>query len=74
MSSFSRVPNVAFRENHWLNESTMLLYLNSYIESTRHKLGLNDNLFALVTFDRFNAQYTEKEFYVSLLIKIIMYM
>ena len=59
---------MTFRENHWLSESTMLLYMAKillpYIELTRHKLGLNDNQFALVMFNKFNAQCTEREFYM----------
>ena len=42
----------------------MLLYLEKilfpYIESTRQKLGLDGNQFALVIFDRFTAQCTER--------------
>ena len=56
--------NVIFTENHRSNESTMLLYLEKilfpYIESTRQKLGLDGNQFALVIFDRFTAQCTER--------------
>ena len=56
--------NVTFTDNHWSNETTMLEYLEKiifpYITSTREKLGLDDNQSALVIFDRFRAQCTDR--------------
>ena len=56
--------NVIFTDNHWSNETTMLAYLEKilfpYIISTREKLGLEHNQPALVIFDRFCAQYTDR--------------
>ena len=56
--------NVTFTDNHWSNETTMLAYLEKilfpYIISTREKLGLEHNQPALVIFDRFRAQCTDR--------------
>ena len=56
--------NITFIHNHWSNEITMLQYLEKilfpYIESTKEKLGLDVNQSALVIFDRFHAQCTER--------------
>ena len=56
--------DITFMDNHWSNEITMLQYLEKilflYIESTKEKLGLDVNQSALIIFDRFHAQCTER--------------
>ena len=56
--------NVTFTHNHWANEGTTEEYIKSillpYIQKTRSKLSLEDNHPALVIYDRFKAQCTDR--------------
>lgn len=55
--------NMVFTPNHWANEETMLVYLQTillpYIQQKRSELGLVNNHPALVIFNQFKAQTTE---------------
>ena len=56
--------HVTFTDNHWSNEVTMLEYINKilvpYIEKKRSDLKLKPDQRALVLFDVFKAQCTDK--------------
>lgn len=55
-----------YTENHWSNQNTMIQYLEKilfpYIEKKHLELKLHANYPALVLFDRFKGQCTEKIF------------
>ena len=59
--------HVTYSENHWANEATMVDYLEKilfpYIEKKRHELQLHEDYPALVLFNRFRGQCTEKKIY-----------
>ena len=56
--------HITCSDNHWSNESTMIAYLQNilfpYIDCKREELNLGVNFPALVMFDNFKAQRTEK--------------
>ena len=56
--------HITCSDNHWSNESTMIAYLQNilfpYIDCKREQLKLGVNFPALVIFDNFKAQRTEK--------------
>ena len=56
--------HITFTPNHWANEDTMVAYLYNillpYVTSTRKNLQLSDTFPALVLFDHFKAQLTER--------------
>jgi hypothetical protein len=58
--------HITYTENHWANEATMVDYLKKilfpYIEKKRHELQLHEDYPALVLFDRFRGQCTERIF------------
>ena len=55
---------LCYTENHWLNEETMMAYLQNillpYVTKTRKHLRLADTHPCLVIFDQFKAQTTQK--------------
>ena len=56
--------HITCSDNHWSNESTMIVYLQNilfpYIDCKREQLKLGANFPVLVIFDNFKAQRTEK--------------
>jgi len=58
--------DITFTENHWSNETVMVDYLEKilfpYIEKKRMELKLNADHPALVIFDRFRGQCTQRIF------------
>ncbi len=63
---FPKCWHVTYTENHWANEKTTEDYINlvllPYVEQKRTELSLPSDQPALVIFDRFKAQCTEKIF------------
>ena len=59
--------HVTYSENHWANEATMVDYLEKilfpYIEKKRHELQLHEDYPALVLFNQFRGQCTERKIY-----------
>ena len=55
--------NIAHTINHWCNEETMILYIQSiiipYVAEKRKSLTLPPSQYALVIFDKFQGQTTE---------------
>ena len=72
---FSSDWHITCSDNHWSNESTMIAYLQDilfpYIDCKREQLKLGANFPALVIFDNFKAQRTEK---VLKLLRTIIFM
>ena len=62
--SFSPIWHITFTENHWSNEKAMVDYLEKilfpYIERKRHEIKVHLDFPALVVFDQFQGQWTEK--------------
>ena len=56
--------HITFTPNHWANEDTMVAYLYNillpYVTATRQNLQLADTFPALVLFDHFKGQLTER--------------
>ena len=56
--------HITFTPNHWANEDTMVAYIYNillpYVTSTHKNLQLSDTFPALVLFDHFKAQLTER--------------
>ena len=63
---FPKSWHITYTPNHWCNENTVLCYIEKiivpYVQSTRAGLGLPPSHPALVIFDEFNGQTTDKVF------------
>ena len=62
--SFPHDSHITYSENHWSNERTMIAYIERillpYITKIREELKLQSDYPALVIFDKFTGQRTEK--------------
>ena len=56
--------HITYTPNHWANEDTMVAYIHNillpYVVSTREKLQFSNTFPALVLFDHFKAQLTDR--------------